>query len=101
MPKSSPSYMQASSVATAVIMRPLPVAHPRTMSFHLDCDSAGDVGGFELDLIRGDGFKDVLERLLGQSSPPFVPRLLRMNCSRVILRLTCGLCWSVLSMMME
>jgi len=37
----------------------------------------------------------------GQSLPPLVPRLLLMNCSRVILRFTCLLCRSVLSMMME
>ena len=37
----------------------------------------------------------------GKSAPPFVPRLFRTNWSRVILFFTCGLCWSVLSMMME
>ena len=37
----------------------------------------------------------------GKSAPPFVPRLFRTNWSKVILFFTCGLCWSVLSMMME
>mmetsp|Transcript_9113 Transcript_9113/g.41364 ORF Transcript_9113/g.41364 Transcript_9113/m.41364 type:complete len:227 (-) Transcript_9113:2194-2874(-) len=102
MPKSSPSYMHASSVATAVIIRPLPVAHPRTMSFHLDCDNAGDAS-VDSSLISSVAMASKMYSKVsrGQSEPPLVPRLLRTNCSRVILFLTCGLCWSVLSMMME
>ena len=122
MPKSSPSYMHASSVATAVcqqnttsvkncpcknknkrtIIRPLPVAHPRTMSFHLDCDNAGDAS-VDSSLISSVAMASKMYSKVsrGQSEPPLVPRLLRTNCSNVILFLTCGLCWSVLSMMME
>lgn len=36
----------------------------------------------------------------GKSSPSFVPRVLRINCSFVILRATIPLCWSVFSMIM-
>ena len=92
MPNNSPSYNAASARLGVGGSLPWPAPTSRDNSAHrLGVKLIAPPSSSLISSVTMES-NMLTNTSAGQSLPPFVPRLLRMNCSSVILFFTCALC---------